>query len=201
MDRGTERETPPGRGAGDDVVLEHTAAGRVPLAVILVDRAGLVSHWSRGARRLFGVTKEEAIGQTAVDLLPVSGALPDDEDTGSQGVFAHYDGLGPDLSPPSTDACPTPPRAAPASPCPSEARGGPLPEGWGGTAWTSCGGPTPGRPRTGAAPRARRRRGRPAPGPPGTDGAFERIAPGFALHTDFPAPTNSPAGFPRSCPA
>ncbi len=203
MDRGTERETPPGRGAGDDVVLEHTAAGRVPLAVILVDRAGLVSHWSRGARRLFGVTKEEAIGQTAVDLLPVSGALPDDEDTGSQGVFAHYDGLGPDLSPPSTDACPTPPRAAPASPCPSERseRGSPAR-------------------RLGEGPRGRPVVGLPLVGPgqerllvlaadagglrqdlPGTDGAFERIAPGFALHTDFPGADELARRLPRSCPA
>ncbi|MYY00250.1 SpoIIE family protein phosphatase [Streptomyces sp. SID486] len=72
MDRGSERDTPPGRGIGD------TAAGRIPLAVVVVDRAGAVSHWSSGARRLFGVDREDAVGRPAADLLPVSGALPDD---------------------------------------------------------------------------------------------------------------------------
>ncbi|PWI14346.1 PAS sensor protein [Streptomyces sp. Act143] len=96
MDRGSERDAPPGRGAGAGAG-ETTAAGRVPLAVVVVDRDGLVSHWSRGARRLFGVTKEEAIGQAAADLLPVSGALPDEEDTVPYGAYDAYDGLGPDL--------------------------------------------------------------------------------------------------------
>jgi len=91
MDRGSERDTPPSRGA------ESGAVGRIPLAVVVVDRAGLVSHWSRGARRLFGAAKEEAIGRAAVDLLPVSGALPDEEDTVPYGAFDAYDGLGPDL--------------------------------------------------------------------------------------------------------
>ncbi|MER5442543.1 SpoIIE family protein phosphatase [Streptomyces sp. NPDC002790] len=50
--------------------------GRVPLAVVLVDHAGRVSHWSSGARRLFGPPKEDAVGRPAADLLPVSGALP-----------------------------------------------------------------------------------------------------------------------------
>ncbi|MFJ3669189.1 SpoIIE family protein phosphatase [Streptomyces sp. NPDC090106] len=91
MDRGSERGAPLGRGAGDG------AAGRIPLAVVVVDREGLVSHWSRGARRLFGVAKEEAIGRPAVDLLPVSGALPDDDEPEPYAEFAAYDGLGPDL--------------------------------------------------------------------------------------------------------
>ncbi|GGS40086.1 hypothetical protein GCM10010270_07120 [Streptomyces violaceus] len=73
---------------------EPTEPGRVPLAVVVVDREGLVSHWSRGARRLFGVPKGEAIGRTALDLLPVSGALPEEKDTSP---YAAYDGLGPDL--------------------------------------------------------------------------------------------------------
>lgn len=37
-------------------------SGRVPLAVVVVDAQGLVSHWSTGARRLFGRAKEEALG-------------------------------------------------------------------------------------------------------------------------------------------
>ncbi|MGW3466729.1 PAS domain-containing protein, partial [Streptomyces olivaceoviridis] len=92
MDRGSERDTAPGRGIGD------TAAGRIPLAVVVVDRAGLVSHWSTGARRLFGVSREDAVGQPAADLLPVSGALPEDlQDGAMPDAYETYDGPGPDL--------------------------------------------------------------------------------------------------------
>lgn len=72
-------------------------AGRVPLAVVVVDRDGLVSHWSRGARRLFALPKEEAIGRPAADLLPVSGVLPGTDDAGDHDSHADCDGLGPDL--------------------------------------------------------------------------------------------------------
>ncbi|MET8767553.1 SpoIIE family protein phosphatase [Streptomyces sp. NPDC004658] len=92
MDRGSERDTPPGRGVGD------TAAGRIPLAVVVVDRAGLVSHWSTGARRLFRVSREDAVGQPAADLLPVSGTLPEDlQDGAMPDAYEGYDGPGPDL--------------------------------------------------------------------------------------------------------
>ncbi|WP_329363505.1 SpoIIE family protein phosphatase [Streptomyces sp. NBC_00669] len=50
-------------------------SGRVPLAVVVVDVAGEISHWSTGARRLFGPTRDEAVGRPAVDVLPVVGAL------------------------------------------------------------------------------------------------------------------------------
>ncbi|MBW1600550.1 SpoIIE family protein phosphatase [Streptomyces sp. JJ66] len=53
----------------------HT--GRVPLAVVVIDGAGRVSHWSTGARKLFGATRAEAVGRPAVELLPVSGAFGD----------------------------------------------------------------------------------------------------------------------------
>ncbi|MFI6686684.1 hypothetical protein [Streptomyces sp. NPDC050485] len=36
---------------------QFAVAGRIPLAVIVVDGDGLVSHWSSGARRLFGPAK------------------------------------------------------------------------------------------------------------------------------------------------
>ncbi len=96
MDRGTDRDTAPRPGAGHGAA-EPAAAGRIPLAVVVVDRDGLVSHWSTGARRLFAVTKEEAIGRPAADLLPVSGALPEEDESVSYGPYAAYDGLGPDL--------------------------------------------------------------------------------------------------------
>nr|WP_242440984.1 SpoIIE family protein phosphatase [Streptomyces sp. CB02923] len=51
----------------------------MPLAVVVVDGDGLVSHWSTGARRLFGPAREEAVGTPAVDLMPVSGALGERE--------------------------------------------------------------------------------------------------------------------------
>ena len=95
-DRGTEAGVPSGRTAGTGAA-DHAAAGRIPLAVVVVDREGLVSHWSTGARRLFGALREDAVGRPVVDLLPVSGALPDDEDTTPYGSYAAYDGLGPGL--------------------------------------------------------------------------------------------------------
>ena len=49
---------------------DFAAAGRIPLAVVVVDGDGLVSHWSTGARRLFGHAREAAIGQPASDLMP-----------------------------------------------------------------------------------------------------------------------------------
>ncbi|WP_190190567.1 ATP-binding SpoIIE family protein phosphatase [Streptomyces minutiscleroticus] len=91
MDRGTETGA---TGRPDDGA---AAAGRIPLAVVVVDRDGLVSHWSRGARRLFGVAKEEAVGRAAGDLLPVSGALPEDDEPAPAGEYTAYDGLGPGL--------------------------------------------------------------------------------------------------------
>nr|WP_051862328.1 SpoIIE family protein phosphatase [Streptomyces ochraceiscleroticus] len=71
--------------------------GRIPLAVVVVDAHGLVSHWSRGARRLFGPSREEAVGAPAVDLMPVSGALGSDEWHSTNGVVGAEDPHGPDL--------------------------------------------------------------------------------------------------------
>ncbi|MEV6650931.1 SpoIIE family protein phosphatase [Streptomyces sp. NPDC051219] len=63
------------RGIPTGLPQQRDQAGRIPLAVVVVDGDGLVSHWSTGARRLFGRSKEEAVGQPAVELLPVSGPL------------------------------------------------------------------------------------------------------------------------------
>lgn len=96
MDRGTDTGATTGHGAGDGTA-EHAAVGRIPLAVVVVDRAGLVSHWSTGARRLFGTDRDDAVGHPALDLLPVSGALPDEDDTRVHGAYGAYDALGHDL--------------------------------------------------------------------------------------------------------
>ncbi|MER8073088.1 SpoIIE family protein phosphatase [Streptomyces sp. NPDC094034] len=69
------------------------ADGRIPLAVVVVDGDGLVSHWSTGARRLFGHSKDEAVGQPATDLMPVAGALAAAE----RGVAHGMDDTGIDL--------------------------------------------------------------------------------------------------------
>ncbi|WP_043672454.1 ATP-binding SpoIIE family protein phosphatase [Streptomyces xylophagus] len=190
MDRGTEREAPPGRGAGDDVRAEHSAVGRVPLAVILIDRDGLVSHWSRGARRLFGATREEAIGQPALDLLPVSGALPEDESVSPYGAFAAYDGLGPDLES-SLDGRLSYPAAGRARlTVPELDRVDVL---W--WAYPLIG---PGQERllVLAADAGGLRQELPE-----GDGAFERIAPGFALHTDFPGAEELARRLPEILPS
>lgn len=74
-------------------------AGRIPLAVVVVDADGLVSHWSSGARRLFGHSREDAVGRPADDLMPVSGAL-DEGRGGRVDADDMYDGdddLGPEL--------------------------------------------------------------------------------------------------------
>ncbi|MEU3447700.1 PAS domain-containing protein [Streptomyces thermolilacinus] len=84
MDSGDAPRAVPGRGPEE---------GRVPLAVATVDHAGRISHWSAGARRLFGPSREDAVGRPAVDLLPLSGVLPDDGHDGHDGHDA-YDGHG-----------------------------------------------------------------------------------------------------------
>ncbi|NBM20956.1 PAS domain-containing protein, partial [Streptomyces sp. GC420] len=69
------------------------AAGRVPLAVVVVDGDGLVSHWSTGARRLFGRPKEEAVGRPADDLMPIGGALsepPGQDPRGDHGMHGMH---------------------------------------------------------------------------------------------------------------
>ncbi|MCF3962594.1 hypothetical protein [Streptomyces fuscigenes] len=80
------------------------AAGRVPLAVAVVDCDGLVSHWSAGARRLFGHTAREATGCQAADLMPVAGGLAVEESGVAHGCE------------PSAAALPTAGRAAVRSP-------------------------------------------------------------------------------------
>ncbi|MER6183432.1 SpoIIE family protein phosphatase [Streptomyces sp. NPDC001652] len=189
MDHGTERDAAPGRGAGDGAV-EHAAAGRIPLAVVVVDRDGLVSHWSRGARRLFGAAKEEALGRPAADLLPVAGALPDMDDPMPYGVYAAYDGLGPDLES-SLDGRLSYPAAGRARITVSEPDR--LDVLW--WAYPLVG---PGRERLlvlaadAGALRA---------DDPDDEIAGERIAPAFALHTDFPGAEELARRLPEILPS
>ncbi|MEU9184285.1 SpoIIE family protein phosphatase [Streptomyces sp. NPDC048484] len=186
MDRGTERDAPPGRAAGNGVA----AAGRIPLAVVVVDRAGLVSHWSRGARRLFGTAREEAVGRPVVDLLPVSGALPEDDESAPYGGYAAYDGLGPDLES-SLDGGLSYPAAGRARL--TSADGDRIDVLW--WAYPLVG---PGRERLLVlAADAGALRHEDA----GAGAAVERIAPGFALHTDFPGSEELAGRLPEILPS
>ncbi|MER5601266.1 SpoIIE family protein phosphatase [Streptomyces sp. NPDC002265] len=180
-DRGTERGAPP---AG------HVAAGRVPLAVVVVDREGLVSHWSRGARRLFGAPKEEAIGRPALDLLPVSGALPERDALTPFDGYAADDGLGPDLES-SLDGQLSYPAAGRARlSVPERDRVDVL---W----WAyPLVGPGTERLLVLAADADGLR-----PDQPDAGADFERIAPAFALHTDFPGADELARRLPEILPS
>ncbi|MFD7877065.1 SpoIIE family protein phosphatase [Streptomyces sp. NPDC059766] len=180
-DRGTERGAPP---AG------HVVAGRVPLAVVVVDREGLVSHWSRGARRLFGAPKEEAIGRPALDLLPVSGALPEHDALTRFDGYAADDGLGPDLES-SLDGQLSYPAAGRARlSVPERDRVDVL---W----WAyPLVGPGTERLLVLAADADGLR-----PDQPDAGADFERIAPAFALHTDFPGADELARRLPEILPS
>ncbi|MFC7891653.1 SpoIIE family protein phosphatase [Streptomyces sp. NPDC057381] len=204
MKHGTERDTPPGRGAGagPGTVRTDPVAGRVPLAVVVVDRDGLVSHWSRGARRLFALPKEEAIGRPAPDLLPVSGVLPETGNAGdTDGSWAAYDGLGPGLES-SLDGRLSYPAAGRARlTVPDDDRVDVL---W----WAyPLVGPGPERLLVLAADADALRRDH-VTGEPGEDPyrtaaptTVERIAPGFALHTDFPGADELARRLPEILPS
>ncbi|MER6673304.1 SpoIIE family protein phosphatase [Streptomyces sp. NPDC000983] len=188
MDRGTERDAPPGRGAGDGAP-EHAAGGRVPLAVVVVDREGLVSHWSSGARRLFGAAKDEAIGRPAADLLPVSGALPDEPDTAPYGMYTAYDALGPDLESSLDGRLNFPAAGRARLALPGTDRSDVL--------WWAYPLVGPGSERLLVLAADADGLSRQDPDHP--DG--ERIAPGFALHTDFPGAEQLARRLPEILPS
>ncbi|MCX4978663.1 SpoIIE family protein phosphatase [Streptomyces sp. NBC_00620] len=190
MDRGTEAGATPSSGAGNGAV-EHAAAGRIPLAVVVVDRGGLVSHWSTGARRLFGASKEDAVGRPAVDLLPVSGALPEDDETAPYGAYAAYDGLGPDLES-SLDGRLSYPAAG-------RARLTVTGRDRVDVLWWAYPLVGPGQERLlvlAADAGAMRHEDQDLDG-----AAVERMAPGFALHTDFPGAEELARGLPEILPS
>ncbi|MFF3748987.1 SpoIIE family protein phosphatase [Streptomyces sp. NPDC002018] len=150
---------------------QAAAAGRIPLAVVVVDGDGLVSHWSSGARRLFGHPKEEAVGQPAGDLMPVAGALATEERGVAHAAYDGYDDLGPELH--IRGSYPTAGRAKVSHP-----EHGRLDVLW----WAyPLVGPGPGRHLVLAADAGRLR-----PGHGESDPDILRIAPGFAHHTEFP---------------
>ncbi|MFI5755027.1 SpoIIE family protein phosphatase [Streptomyces sp. NPDC051569] len=166
------------------------AAGRIPLAVVVVDGDGLVSHWSTGARRLFGHSREDAVGQSACDLMPVAGALAEEDDARAEGgggtaergsahgTWESYDDLGPELH--TRGSYPTAGRATVSGDATASGEEGRdrLDVLW----WAyPLVGPGAGRHLVLAADVAQL-------GPEGEadDAGTLRIAPGFGLHTEFP---------------
>ncbi len=193
MDRGEESGAPPGRTVERETVAEH-AAGRIPLAVVVVDREGRVSHWSSGARRLFGAAKEDAVGRAAVDLLPVSGALPED-DEGPYGAYAAYDGLGPGLENSLEGRLSYPAAGRARLTVPGRDRVDVL---W----WAyPLVGPGPERLLVLAADAGALRRDDSEAGTGAEGAGVERIAPGFALHTDFPGAERLARRLPEILPS
>jgi serine phosphatase RsbU (regulator of sigma subunit)/anti-sigma regulatory factor (Ser/Thr protein kinase) len=165
--------------------------GRIPLAVVVVDGDGLVSHWSRGARRLFGLPKEEAIGRPALDLLPVSGALPEEDDTAyGYGSYAVYDGLGPDLESSLGGQLSYPAAGRARLPAAGTDRIDVL--------WWAYPLVGPGRERLLVLAADS---GGLLPDGPGGGPEPERIAPGFALHTDFPGADDLARRLPEILPS
>ncbi|MEU1472771.1 SpoIIE family protein phosphatase [Streptomyces sp. NPDC005761] len=162
-------------------------AGRVPLAVVVVDADGLVSHWSTGARRLFGASREDAVGCPAGELLPVTGALQQRGDPLPDGAYAEF---GPELdsSLSGTVAYPTAGRARV-----DEPGRGRIDVLW----WAyPLVGPGPERLLVLAADPA------PLRGEAEGEGRDnETIAPGFALHTDFPGYRELSARLPEILPS
>ncbi|MFJ9175295.1 SpoIIE family protein phosphatase [Streptomyces sp. NPDC102360] len=151
--------------------------GRVPLAVVLVDHAGRVSHWSSGARRLFGPPKEDAVGRPAADLLPVSGALP------QEGPAPHdlEESLGGQLSYPAAGRARLDTSAVPRDRI--------------DVLWWAY-------PLVGPGPERLLVLAADARGLTGEEGPqVERIAPAFALHTDFPAADELARKLPEILPS
>ncbi|MFI6962897.1 SpoIIE family protein phosphatase [Streptomyces sp. NPDC050255] len=162
-------------------------AGRVPLAVVVVDADGLVSHWSTGARRLFGVSREDAVGCPAGELLPVTGALRQRGDPLPDSAYAEF---GPELdsSLSGTVAYPAAGRARV-----DEPDRGRIDVLW----WAyPLVGPGPERLLVLAADAE----------PLRSDGedegqGSETVAPGFALHTDFPGYRELSSRLPEILPS
>jgi serine phosphatase RsbU (regulator of sigma subunit)/anti-sigma regulatory factor (Ser/Thr protein kinase) len=164
-------------------------SGRIPLAVVVVDGAGAVSHWSTGARRLFGPSREEAVGRPAAELLPVVGALE---------AGAARDAAGAAYPPQEEYVLGSALNGDGPYPTAGRARifdaGDPLDLLW----WAyPLAGPGPERLLVLAADGAPLR-------PPADDaraGDPDRVAPGFALHTEFPGAQELAGRLPEILPS
>ncbi|MFD7668806.1 SpoIIE family protein phosphatase [Streptomyces sp. NPDC059788] len=172
-----------------------TVPGRIPLAVVVVDGDGLVSHWSTGARRLFGPAREEAVGTPAVDLMPVSGALGEEEWSAQDWDEEPADGggNGPDLEASLGG------RAG--YPTAGRARMADVERGTIDILWWAYPLVGPGAERLLVlAADADQLHGHGAPDSVGPEES-ERFAPGFALHTDFPGSEVLAAQLPQILPS
>ncbi|MFD3454666.1 SpoIIE family protein phosphatase [Streptomyces sp. NPDC058691] len=203
-----ERRTPLGEGSRPELPPQRTGlSGRIPLAVVVVDRDGLVSHWSTGARKLFGSTREQAIGRSAIDMLPVSGALGDESggphgtDTVSgaaygPGSLGPYGGPDLDASLSGETSYPTAGRARLNRSHDTVVEDAPVDVLW----WSyPLVGPGPETLLVLAADAAQLHVEAGQDGD--ATGEFERIAPGFALHTEFPGADGLAKRLPEILPS
>ncbi|TXS39213.1 ATP-binding SpoIIE family protein phosphatase [Streptomyces sp. OR43] len=163
------------------------AAGRVPLAVVVVDADGLVSHWSTGARRLFGVSRKDAVGCPAEELLPVTGALRRQGDPLPDRAYADF---GPELDSSLSGSV--------VYPAAGRARVDEPDRGRIDVLWWAYPlvGPGPERLLVLAADAGPLRGGGEGEGQ-----GSETVAPGFALHTDFPGYRELSSRLPEILPS
>ncbi|MGW7514022.1 SpoIIE family protein phosphatase [Streptomyces sp. NPDC054796] len=164
--------------------------GRLPLAVVVVDGEGLVSHWSTGARKLFGYAREEAVGALAVELMPIAGAFGNVAGwRGDEGLTGGFDHPGHSVRSEERGcgrtAYATAGRARTADPG----------SGSGDVVWWAYPlvGPDPGRLLVLAADASRVQAA--------DEAEHHRVAPGFALHTEFPGSDELAGRLPEILPS
>lgn len=77
----------PGPGLSPDALAAVSSA--LPVAVVVVDLAGLVTSWNAGAEALYGWSAEEALGRPAAEVITV---LPEALDLADEVMSTTYGG-------------------------------------------------------------------------------------------------------------
>ncbi|MGP4112824.1 hypothetical protein ACTWP5_18190, partial [Streptomyces sp. 4N509B] len=86
------RDRPPRRKEPAVAADQPASVDPVPLAVAVIDGAGVVTHWHTDAGRLFGIAAEEAVGRPAATVLPASLSSGLATPSGGAGGNGHADG-------------------------------------------------------------------------------------------------------------
>lgn len=156
------------------------SSGELPLAAITVNGMGVVAYWGPGARRLFGLTHEQAAGLPAAAILPVSGVIDTVGDGEADGCGAAYAGYG------DVGAVEPP---GPEEPSSGRFWGGGLDDGPDDVLWWACPLVGPGLQRLLVLAADGARLDRAAGGRP--------VAAGFVAHEELPAAAERAAGMRR----
>jgi PAS domain S-box-containing protein len=80
------------RQAQDEVATQAALLDEVDVSVIATDPDGLVTHWNRGAERLYGWTREEALGRRSAELIVPAGPEPAEEIMSTLRRQGHWEG-------------------------------------------------------------------------------------------------------------